>query len=193
MKSALPKRWLSATLCLFLIVCLLVSVVCLDEGSRAGRERLYYDSVLTAADAFDLSPALILAVIRTESDFYKNARSAAGAVGLMQLMPDTFSYLRDTFFEESLSSDAIWQPTVNIRYGAFYLSYLLKKFESLDVALAAYNAGEGRVALWLEDRSLSPDGRTLLRIPYAETENYVSQTKKYYRHYLKKFHLKEHI
>jgi len=193
LKLTLPKRWLLATLCLFLIAFLLISVICLDKTERARRERLYYDSVLAAADAFALSPALILAVIRAESDFHSSAHSVAGAVGLMQLMPDTFSYLRDTYFEESLPDDAIWQPGVNIRYGSFYLSYLLEKFKTLDVALAAYNAGEGRVLLWLADSTLSSDGQTLVRIPYPETEKYVLQTQKYYRHYIKKFHLKEHV
>lgn len=193
MKKTLSKRRLLATLCLFLAVCLLASVIFLDKAERSERELTFYDSILTACSTFSLSPALVFAVIRTESDFHPDARSPAGAVGLMQLMPDTFAYLRDSFFEEKLTNDAIYDPTVNIRYGTCYLAHLLQKFGSLDVALAAYNAGEGRVALWLTDGSLSRDGKTLLKIPFPETERYVAQTKKYYRYYLNKFHFKEHV
>ena len=182
MKQALSNRWLLATLCLVLVVCLLASVFFTDNAERSKRELTCYDSVLTAASTYGLSPALLLAVIRTESDFHPDAVSAKGALGLMQLMPDTFSYLRDTHFEEDLPSDAVLQPAVNIRYGAFYLSYLLQKFGDLDAALAAYNAGEGRVALWLADSTLSPDGHSLAEIPFKETERYVSQVQKHYRY-----------
>ena len=193
MKQILPQRRQLQLFCLLLIACLLVFAACFEARERHARELTYYDTVLSAATAYRISPALILAVIRTESDFCPNARSSKGAAGLMQLMPSTYLYLRDTVFKESLPDDAILLPSVNIRYGAFYLSYLLNTFQSTDTALAAYNAGEGRVCTWLGNEALSKDGKTLDTIPYKETERYVSQVKNYYKHYTKKFRLKEHV
>ena len=146
--------------------------------------------VLTAAGTFGVSPAMVLAVIRTESDFHPNAHSVAGAVGLMQILPETFAYLREEKLNEKLSEHDLWQPEVNIRYGTYYLSYLFSRFGNWQVTLAAYNAGEGRVEKWLNDSSLS-DGVHLLDIPYPETKQYVAVTLKAYREYLEKYNFKE--
>ena len=192
-QNALKSRY-KRILCLCLIACLLLAACfTVTVSKRHASEMTYYDAVLNAAAAYHVSPALIMAVIRAESGFCQTVRSSKGAVGLMQLMPDTFAYLRDTHFKESLPDDAILSPTVNIRYGTFYLSYLLQAFGSLDTALAAYNAGEGRVAAWLNDKALSSDGKTLTTIPYPETAKYVSKTKEYYHYYIKKFRLKEQV
>lgn len=160
------------------------------KQAREGRERAVYDTVLTAAAAFGVSPAIVLAVIRTESDFKPDAYSGAGAMGLMQLMPETFRFLRDERLKEDIPDDAVWSPEVNIRYGTYYLSYLFDKFGDRPTALAAYNAGEGRVMGWLSDTALS-DGNTLLHIPFKETENYVTETLEAYRYYLRKYNFKE--
>ena len=161
-----------------------------SKQTREMRERAVYSTVLTAAAAFDVSPAMVLAVIRTESDFKPEARSGAGAIGLMQLMPETFAFLRDERLREDIPDDAIWDVEVNIRYGTYYLSYLFDKFVDRRTALAAYNAGEGRVINWLSDTALS-DGSTLLHIPFKETENYVTATLEAYRYYLEKYNFEE--
>lgn len=193
MQQSLPKRRQLQLFCLLLVACLLLFAVCFEKKQRHTRELLYYDTVLSAAAAYSVSPALVLAVIRAESDFDPNASSSKGAAGLMQLMPSTYQYLRDTVFKEPLADDAILLPTVNIRYGTYYLSYLMQTFACLDTALAAYNAGEGRVFGWLNDKTLSKDGKTLDTIPFRETEKYVLKTKEYYQHYIKKFRLKEQV
>lgn len=120
---------------------------------------------------------MVLAVIRTESDFYPEAVSNAGACGLMQLMPETFAFLQKEKFNEELHDGAIFDPETNIRYGVYYLSYLYKRFDSWKIALAAYNAGEGRVADWLRDDADLSD------IPFPETKRYVRAVLDAYRTY----------
>ena len=143
--------------------------------------------VRQAALQFHVPIALILAVIETESDFCADAVSAAGACGLMQILPETFSWLRDEQLQESLADSAIFDPAVNIRYGTYYLAYLQAKFSCTETVLAAYNAGEGRVGEWLCDPSLSTDGTSLSRIPYPETARYVERAGKSFQKFSKKY------
>lgn len=185
-------RRLVLTVSLFLLLAVLL-VFAADFGRgllRERRERAVYGTVLSCAAAFDVSPAMILAVIRIESDFKPNAVSPVGAAGLMQLLPDTFRYLREEHLAEQLPDEAIFEREVNVRYGTYYLSYLFERFGSWPLALAAYNAGEGRVRSWLRDPALF-DGERLIEIPYPETANYVEATLAAYREYLEKYNFKE--
>ena len=192
MRSSAAKKRILTAAAIFISVAVVSLVLAdlADKHMREKRESAVYGTVLTAAASFDVSPAMILAVISTESDFKPDALSPVGAIGLMQLMPDTFAFLRDEKLKEDIPDDAIWQRDVNIRYGTYYLSYLFDRFGSWHTALAAYNAGEGRITDWLADPLLS-DGTTLFRIPFEETENYVTVTLEAYRHYLEKYSFKE--
>jgi soluble lytic murein transglycosylase len=177
---------------LLLSFCISLLFLCL-WGSIAGRdqrERAYLIPVCDAAREFNVPASLVLAVIRSESDFRKNAHSDAGAVGLMQLMPQTFNYLAEEKLQEPQKPKQIWEPVTNIRYGTYYLSYLYERFGNWETVLAAYNAGEGRVAEWLEDPKISENG-ILLHIPFQETDAYVAQTLKHQQTYVKKYRLKE--
>lgn len=156
------------------------------EVRREKRESTYVQTAKLAAAEFKVPFPLVLAVIRTESDFRPNAVSDAGACGLMQLLPETFSFLREDAFGEDLPDSAIFDPTVNIRYGTYYLSYLFEKFGNWFTALAAYNAGEGRVSAWLKDTRLAPDGR-LEHIPFSETAQYVQSALEHYGAYREKY------
>lgn len=117
--------------------------------------------------------SLIYAVIRTESSFRENAVSEKGAIGLMQILPSTADHiLRYYGFQDQFN---LFDGEDNIRCGVYYLQYLLNKFSDERTALAAYNAGEGRVAAWLCEREYSSDGKTLSDIPYPETKRYVDK------------------
>ena len=135
---------------------------------------------------FDVPTPLILAVIQTESHFQKNAVSSAGAEGLMQLLPETFSFLANEKLKEMHDESDLRDPIVNIRYGTYYLAYLRERFGNWRTALAAYNAGEGRIAEWLSDPALSANGE-LLTIPFAETRDYVQKVSAAYAKYCKKY------
>jgi soluble lytic murein transglycosylase len=114
------------------------------------RYPLEYDGLVRAnARNRDLDPALVAAVIYAESRFDPNARSAAGAVGLMQLMPDTARFIaRKTGGEDFVLAD-LRDPEINVRYGTWLLDYLREYYEGdVSAALAAYHAGPGNVDAW---------------------------------------------
>ena len=136
----------------------------------------YPEIVQSASEETGLSEALIYAVIKTESGFDPSAESHAGAKGLMQMIPDTFSWIQQKHdgsaeFEE----EALLDPETNIRYGCRVLHEMVNLFGNVDTALCAYNAGAGTVQRWLSDPAYSSDGKTLDVIPYAETERYVEK------------------
>ena len=162
----------------------------MSDAKRERRERIYLETALQAANEFDIPLSMVIAVMRTESDFYPDAVSSAGACGLMQLMPETFRFLRDETFFDSIADHAIFDPAVNIRYGTYYLSYLYAEFGNWFTALAAYNAGEGRVREWLKDPSLSSDGN-LKSIPFPETAQYVKKALDAFAQYSEKYNQKQ--
>jgi peptidoglycan lytic transglycosylase len=124
-----------------------------------------------------LDPALIAAVIYTESHFRDGQTSAAGAQGLMQLTPATARYIAHKSGGTQFVVDDLGTPQVNIAYGAYYLRYLLRRYDgNVDFALAAYNAGEGKVDAWVGDAAAR--GETFgvtTHIPFAETRAYVTK------------------
>lgn len=128
----------------------------------------------------DLDPYLVMAVIRAESSFASQAVSPVGARGLMQLMPNTESWLAERL---GLEQTDAFNPAHNIRLGTYYLSMLLDMFGTLDTALAAYNAGMGNVGRWLEDPRYSDDGFNLHTIPFEETRNYVARVNRFWEIY----------
>jgi len=124
--------------------------------------------------ASELEPSLVLALIMAESSFNEDALSHAGAQGLMQIMPSTAIDVAARMGLVNFEPEHIWIPEINIAIGTFYLNWLKTQFDgNLDLALAAYNAGQGRVSGWLGDPELSRDGTTLDTIPFPETENYL--------------------
>lgn len=125
---------------------------------------------------YNVSKALVYAVIRTESGFREDAGSSAGALGLMQIIPETFEWLQ--LMREAVGdyvTDDLYKPEINIDYGVYFLSYLLEKYESEECAVAAYNAGFGAVDEWLETPENSSDGIHLDYIPFDETREYVKR------------------
>lgn len=127
--------------------------------------------IIQCAEEENISPSLLEAVILTESKFDEKAVSHVGAVGMMQLMPDTAHWISE---ESGLPSDNLASPDQNIPLGAWYLNYLLKKYHNNEVfALAAYNAGRGNVDEWIE-KNKWPEGFTdMEKIPFSETREFV--------------------
>lgn len=152
-------------------------------------QQQYGEEVHKYAQEFGVDEALVFAVIRTESGFRPEVVSSAGAMGLMQLMPSTFDWLQESMDGAvTYSSDSLLDPDINIKYGTYLLSILLKQYEVKDTAIAAYNAGTTTVDGWLQDSSLSPDGKTLTSIPYEETEHYVERVNHAYDLYQKLYY-----
>lgn len=149
--------------------------------------RIYYplnfrDEIEFYAKEFDLDDALIFAMIKTESGFNPDAESDAGAKGLMQITDRTGEYIAEKLKIEEYD---LFDANTNIYFGCFYMKYLCAKFKNTDTALAAYNAGEGNVGLWLIDERYSDDGERLKAVPFPETEAYIKKIKKTFRKYRK--------
>lgn len=138
-----------------------------------------YESIVQAqAAAYELEESLVYAVIKAESNFDPQAESSAGAIGLMQMMPETF-YWMQTHVGETYDVSALYEPEVSIRFGCALLRLLLSEYGDLTVALCAYNAGMGNVASWLSNSAYSDDGKTLKAIPFGETDAYVEKVLAY--------------
>ena len=115
----------------------------------------YASLVEDASRETGVAPSLIYAVIRTESHFRPDVTSYAGAVGLMQLTPDTFDWLQSIAPEgEHIPPSGLIDPEINIRYGTKFLRRLFDEFEDPQVALSAYHAGRGNVQKWLADQTV---------------------------------------
>jgi soluble lytic murein transglycosylase len=110
---------------------------------------LRYASIVRGhAQNYDLNPALLAAVIEEESKFRADAKSSAGAIGLMQLQPATAKGIALRTGGSKFVLSDLYDPEINIRYGAWYLHHLLLKYDDERLALAAYNAGQQNVDHW---------------------------------------------
>ena len=123
---------------------------------------------------------LTIAVMKVESNFSEAARSQSGAVGLMQIMPETAAWiayqLNETPEEFDCDIKNLREPETNIRYGTWYLAELEDEFNGNDVlALAAYNAGRGNVREWMTKNNWDENFSDVDKIPYAETRDYVKR------------------
>ena len=165
----------------FLLLCAyLVWREFISEALERKLYPLYYtDAVEAPAGEFGLPPELVYAVILTESSFDPDAVSSAGAKGLMQLTDDTNEWVAWRLGEEAEPS-RIFEPVLNIRRGCYLLSYLYERFGGWNEALAAYNAGVGRVDGWLDDLLYSSDQKTLIvdKLPIEETRSYIAKVLK---------------
>ncbi|NWF57217.1 MAG: transglycosylase SLT domain-containing protein [Syntrophaceae bacterium] len=126
------------------------------------------------AQAYNLDPALLAALILEESRFQVQALSPAGARGLMQVMPQTGRQIAKELKVRPFSEDQLYDPAVNIRLGSWYFARMLEEFEGkVHLALAAYNAGPGAIRKWLAGNNHSAEDEFVENIPYLETRNYV--------------------
>jgi soluble lytic murein transglycosylase len=179
-----------------LIACGLVLAAAALYGLFAGKGRqllerseypLRYPAIVrTHARTYDLDPALLAAVIYSESRFRPHVRSARGAIGLMQLLPSTAQGIATRTGGTKFVPSDLDDPELNVRYGAWYLRYLRRHYErrpdAMQLALAAYNAGMANVDSWVAE---TPTDRPLV-IPtaFAETSAYldgVAHARRIYR------------
>jgi soluble lytic murein transglycosylase len=170
------SRLLSATV---LVAVLAGAFLYVNEASPPWYERLryplrYQQIVRGHAAHYDLDPAFLAAVIYTESKFDASARSDSGAVGLMQLTPETAKGIAIRTGGHAFTVADLDDPEINVRYGAWYLRHLFRKYHDQRLVLAAYNAGQGNVDRWLADGG---------EIRFAETKAYVDRVQEVERIY----------
>lgn len=134
------------------------------------------DIIRQQAEDKNLDPALIAGVIYVESRF-RDQTSHAGAKGLMQLMPATADYIARKSGGTRFVQGDLADPQINIAYGSWYLRYLLERYHGdVALALAAYNAGEGKVDEWWQDAADRGENfRVADHIPFPETREYVAK------------------
>jgi soluble lytic murein transglycosylase len=162
------RRLLWATL---LVAIIAGAFLYVNETSPPWYERLRYplryaSIVRVHAHNYHLDPAFLSAVIYQESKFDANARSKSGAVGLMQLTPDTARGIAVRTGGSAFRVSDLTDPELNIRYGCWYLQHLFEKYRDERLVLAAYNAGQGNVDRW------RAEGRG---IQFRETKAYVER------------------
>ncbi len=139
----------------------------------------YKEEIVASSSEYSLDKYLVCAVIYAESSFNEKAVSRKGAVGLMQIMPETGEWAAGKIGLKGYAKDILPEPEVNIAIGCWYLgSYLNERFDGdLRKILAAYNAGPNKVSGWLDSEGKLSD------IPYKETKDYVEKVLRYYEIY----------
>ena len=135
----------------------------------------------------DFDPALIAAVIYQESKF-QDRTSSAGAKGLMQIIPSTAQFIAHKSGGSAFELRDLGTPQINISYGSWYLRYLIDRYDGDEtLAVAAYNAGEHNVDIWVQraggDKSFDPSSD----IPFPETRHYVASVIEHRKQYRRKY------
>ncbi len=153
-------------------VTVVISLILVAYGGLVGLRLLYpiayTDELLIACRARGLDPPWVAAIVRCESRFDPAAESARGALGLMQIMPETGRWIAERLEIEGFSPEHLVEPHLNLKMGTWYLDRLLDRFPRPDDALAAYNAGPSRVDRWLQG----------VEAPYPETLAYVERVER---------------
>ncbi|CAI6077854.1 lytic transglycosylase domain-containing protein [Cohnella sp. JJ-181] len=175
------KRW-------FLALLLIVIALLFFRSEWLGKMVYpiqYQEEIQSNADRYAIDPRLIAAVIRVESNFEPDAVSPKGAIGIMQIMPDTAEWiLKQEDFGSITTKQAGERADAGIRLGAWYLNELLRQFDGDMVkSLAAYNAGPGKVKQWIREGTWDGREETLEDIPYGETRRYVQKVLFYHKKY----------
>lgn len=175
------KKVLLLVICLLIIAAILVLLFVAAPAVLRLRYKLAYEQeILKYSEQFDLEPALVCAVIQTESGFRVSVTSSAGAKGLMQIMPATGEQIASELDIADYSVEMLDDPQTNIQFGCFYLAKLIDQFDgNWFIALAAYNAGPSRAREWIDKYGLDEEGRIQL-IPYPETSKYVDKVMRAY-------------
>lgn len=145
----------------------------------------YSEYVTYYADKYDIDPLMLYAFIRTESNFNPKADSDAGARGLMQITEVTFDWIKTKIAPtEDLAFEDLYDPETNIRFGSYFVSYCLLRYQDdLATAAAAYHSGWGTVDGLLSQAEYSADGKTLDHYPYPQMRLYVKKITSSYQRY----------
>ena len=141
----------------------------------------YLELVEEYSQEFGIDKYLLLAFIKTESSFNPQAKSDAEAIGLTQITEETFEWIKLKLCpDEDLVFEDLYTPQVSIRFGAYYISRCMERYDNhLDTAAAAYHSGWGTV-----DKLLKESGKEYLEeFPYSQMSNYVYKINKSYNAY----------
>jgi len=176
------RGWLAAGVILLL-------AILYAEQSNWVKHRMYpiayRDDIRASAMSHGVEPHLVAAVIRVESNFRTGRVSSKGALGIMQIMPDTANWIAEQARYEGVTTEMIRdRADVGIEMGTWYLASLLRRFDgNQTAAVAAYNAGPGNVSAWLNEGVWDGTLASSDDIPFGETRRYVQRVNYYYNKY----------
>lgn len=145
----------------------------------------YQEPIRNFAIMYEVDPLLVAAIIRVESNYKPSRESKKGALGMMQVMPDTADWVMEKAKLPRISMERVnHEPEPNIQIGTWYLKTLLDRFDgNIFAAVAAYNAGPTVVARWIDNGVWDGRLETAKKIPYGETKHYVQRVVYYYNKY----------
>ena len=147
----------------------------------------FYSFVEKYSTKVDIDKNLIYGIINTESGFDENALSNVGARGLMQIMPDTFDWIKFKMNDErDITFDDMYNPETNIQYGVFLIDYLYERFGDIELAIAGYHAVIGKVDSWIENNELEKVDGSYQIFPSDVTGHYVDKVMDAYSFYSNK-------
>ncbi len=165
------------------IIIITIIIICLNKPMlKFIYQKDYEEYVNKYSKEYGVEENLIYALIKVESNFNPNAISKKNAQGLMQLMYDTAQEISDKDGIK-LTQDSILEPDTNIKLGTQYIATLIEKYNCIEIALAAYNAGIGNVDKWLKSGIIQSNGSDIENIPYKETNSYVRKIMRDYKIY----------
>jgi soluble lytic murein transglycosylase len=144
---------------------------------------LYKDLIQTWSSDRQLNPLLVISLMRQESRFEPEIESVAGALGLMQVLPETADWIAS---QTDIGEYTMTDPDDNIKLGTWYLDYTHREYNNNSLfAIASYNAGPGNVADWITRFDTSDPDLFVEQIPFPETKNYVETVFGNYWNYLR--------
>ena len=144
----------------------------------------YEKEIAEIAPQYQMDPYLILAIIQVETRFNEERISKKGALGPMQLMPETAEWIIEQGRFSPHFIDYLSRPEVNIAMGSWYLSMIYQQLnQNLIATIAAYNAGPGNVNKWISQNIWDGTLENITQIPYGETRHYVQRVLFFYNRY----------
>lgn len=177
------KRRASAFLWVFILLFLAV-VISFPKWITLFYPQPNRELVYTTAYEYNIDPNLVFAIIRAESKYQTGAKSKVGALGLMQIMPDTAKWAAAQMNLKNFTTEDLHDPAVNISIGCWYINSLNREFEGrLPIVIAAYNAGRGKAKEWIVTNQWDGSEKDLNKIPFPETRQYVHNVLKNYQAY----------
>lgn len=173
-----------AFLCIIAFFALFISIKQLNKSMYPLKYSQYVDKYSLE---YDIDPLVVYSIIHTESGFKPEAKSAANAIGLMQITEETFAWIKSKIArDETLVFDDLYNPDTAIRFGSYYISVCLNRYENdLSTAAAAYHSGWGTVDKLLDNEEYTQDGNVLSSFPYKQMNLYVYKINKSYDSYKK--------
>ena len=136
----------------------------------------HQQDIITYSQKNKVDPFLIAAIIKNESNFNHKAVSKVGAVGLMQIMPETGRWIAEQMGLDNYQDTDLYQTRTNIRMGCWYLGELDHEFKhNLALVMTAYNAGRGQTHEWMQQYGWDDNFNDLKAIPFPDTREYVQK------------------